>query len=80
MKLLIAIAAIFLLVACASVKQLGFSGTDLELSAGTEQGTDQGNPTHKMAYGTLVRFRFDVKEDAKPKETKNLKPTMEVVK
>jgi hypothetical protein len=41
---------------------VSFSGMDLEVSEGTEQGVDQGLHTHKMVYGVLERFRFDVKK------------------
>ena len=50
---------------CSSIKQLGFSGTDVEVSMGREDGTDSGQPTNKYVYGTLLRFRFDVKEEKK---------------
>lgn len=36
-----------------------FAGCDLEVSTGTDQGIDQGAPTHKMTYGVLGRLRYD---------------------
>jgi hypothetical protein len=50
------------IIGCASLKDLSFSGTDLELAMGNDRGTDMGQPTNKMMYTGLVRFRFDIKK------------------
>lgn len=56
MKAFVLILLAFYLSACAAK----FSGYDMEVSTGTEQGVDQGQPTHKMVYGVLGRVRMDV--------------------
>lgn len=60
MRRLVVITGLLLSAGCSH-----FAGQDVELSAGTEQGRDQGQPTHKGVYGVLYRMRFDADAEKK---------------